>query len=114
MNKGQSAYRKFKDFLFRNGLLKKSCYVIKKYNLNSFVSDISETDKNTCFTFCNNIDNSMLFDDLEAACSYVSVYNVSDMAVDLSGTIGQHSCFLLPVVASRKHNKNSVSIVPNI
>lgn len=109
MKKNPTLYLRLKDYLFRFGLCRKKAFVIQKADFNTYVTEIREEVDKTHFRFCNNIDNSLLFDDAEAACSLISVYNYTNFAIDDSGNAIQYKCFLVPVMAWHRYNKNTVS-----
>ncbi|MCQ2265553.1 MAG: hypothetical protein MJZ46_05885 [Bacteroidales bacterium] len=109
MNKNPILFSKLKDFLFQIGIIRKKGYIIQKSDMNFFVSQITENFNKTQFSFCNDINNSLFFDDAEAACSFVSVYNVANFVVDKSENTINHKCFLVPVEAKRKYNKTAIS-----
>lgn len=110
MNKRTLFFEEVKDFLFRMGIIRKKCYIIRKDDLDSYVYKITETIDKTTFDFCNDKDDAFLFDDVNAACSYISVYNSSSFAADSSNDeTFYHKCFLVPVEALHRSNKTTVN-----
>lgn len=109
MNKDQSLSNTFNDFLFRIGLAKKKFYVLQKDGLDAYASQIVENAMTTEFSFSNDIDNSILFDDLNDALNFFYVYNDSNFAIDTSDTNMSCKCLIVPVMVSQRHNQTFVS-----
>lgn len=97
------------DFLFRIGLAKKKFYVLQKDGLDAYASQIVENAMTTEFSFCNDIDNSILFADLNDALNFFYVYNDSNFAIDTSDTNMSCKCLIVPVMVSQRHNQTFVS-----
>lgn len=108
MKKNPTLFLRLKDHLFRFGLCRKKAFVIQKADFNTYVTEIREEVDKTHFRFCNNINNSLLFNDAESACSLISVYNYTNFAIDETGNAIQYKCFLVPVEAFHRNNKTTV------
>lgn len=68
-------------FLSKIGLTWRTAYIVYKDN-NTYLFSVKQHSHKTKYTFTNNIFNSKIFEDFEAAYSLVCIYNTASWVID--------------------------------